>query len=542
MEKVANFGLTPNMIMYLMKDYHMGMASGSNILFFWSAATNFMPVLGAYLADSFVGRFPMIGFGSILSLVGMFLLWLTATIPQARPPPCAKSNTSCAASTTLQLVLLYTSLGLMSTGAGGIRSSSLAFGKDQLTKRKNLKNIGVLESYFGWYYAAATVSAILGLTCVVYIQEHMGWSVGFGVAAVLMFFSALSFFLASSLYVKSNAKSSLLTGFFQVIVAAYRNRHLELLSEDTDVLYHHKKGSPLVFPSNKLRFLNKACVIKDPQQPSAFDEKTSNSWSLCTTEQVEELKALLKVIPIWSTGMIMSINISQPTFSVLQATSMDRHITSSFEIPAGSFGFFTVVAVVLWIVLYDRVILPLASRIMGRPAHLTAIQRMGIGIFISTLSMVVTAIVESVRRGIAINDGHLTEPYAVVRMSAMWLVPQFCLAGFSEALNAVAQNEFYFSEFPTSMASIASTLNGLGMSGGSLLASLVMNGVDHVTNTGGKESWVTSNINEGRYDYYYWVLGGLSMLNMVYFVLCSWGYGDCEGEGLKPLDEEIEDE
>lgn len=81
-----------------------------------------------------------------------------------------------------------------------------------------------------------------------------------------------------------------------------------------------------------------------------------------------------------------------------------HYITSSFEIPAGSFGFFTVVAVALWIVLYDNVILPLASRIMGRPARLTAIQRTGIGIFLSTSSMVVTAIVESVRRGIAINE------------------------------------------------------------------------------------------------------------------------------------------
>ena len=69
MEKVASYGLSPNMILYLMRDYHMEMSSGSNLLFFWSASTNFMPVLGVFLADSFVGRFPMIGFESILSLL-----------------------------------------------------------------------------------------------------------------------------------------------------------------------------------------------------------------------------------------------------------------------------------------------------------------------------------------------------------------------------------------------------------------------------------------------------------------------------------------
>lgn len=69
LEKVANYGLTPNMAMYLMKKYHMKMTTASNILFYWSAATNFMPVIGAIIADSYVGRFTMIGFGSVVSLL-----------------------------------------------------------------------------------------------------------------------------------------------------------------------------------------------------------------------------------------------------------------------------------------------------------------------------------------------------------------------------------------------------------------------------------------------------------------------------------------
>lgn len=72
-EKVASYGLLPNMILYLMKDYNLGFAKGNNVLFFWSAATNFMPLLGAFLADSYLGRFLTIGFGSIASfLVTLF--------------------------------------------------------------------------------------------------------------------------------------------------------------------------------------------------------------------------------------------------------------------------------------------------------------------------------------------------------------------------------------------------------------------------------------------------------------------------------------
>lgn len=71
-EKVASYGLTPNMILYLMREYHMGVAKGTNILFYWSAATNFLPIVGAFLSDVCLGRFLTIAIGSIISLLVTF--------------------------------------------------------------------------------------------------------------------------------------------------------------------------------------------------------------------------------------------------------------------------------------------------------------------------------------------------------------------------------------------------------------------------------------------------------------------------------------
>lgn len=69
LEKVSSYGLAPNMILYLMKDYGMGVTKGQNLLFFWSAATNFLPLLGAFLADSYLGRFLTIAIGSVFSFL-----------------------------------------------------------------------------------------------------------------------------------------------------------------------------------------------------------------------------------------------------------------------------------------------------------------------------------------------------------------------------------------------------------------------------------------------------------------------------------------
>lgn len=50
-------------------------------------------------------------------------------------------------------------------------------------------------------------------------------------------------------------------------------------------------------------------------------------------------------------------------------------------------------------------------------------------------------------------------------------------------------------------------------------------------------SWISSEINEGHYDYYYLVLAALSLVNMVYYVVCVRAYGPLKEE--KPVDDEL---
>ncbi|CAK7353256.1 unnamed protein product [Dovyalis caffra] len=528
-ESLANYGLFPNLILYLTREYGIDAANGAQILFLLSSATNFTPILGAFLADTYVGRYSMIGFGCIASLLGMVLLWLT-TFPEARPPPCVEFSDSCQPATTLQLLLLYTAFGFMAIGAGGIRSSSLAFGADQLGKRNSLKHARIRESFFSWYYGIVSASVFLGMTCVVYIQDTMGWMVGFGVPVVLMILSALSFFSATPLYVQSKPKASWITGLAQVVVASFRNRSIKLPSQATDEVYYHTKGSMLLVPSEKLRVLNKACIIRNPQENLAPDGKASDPWSLCTIDQVEDLKALIKVIPIWLAGMLKSVNVSQSSFIVLQASTMDRHITSNFEIPAGSFPSIVVLVITTWVALYDRVIIPFASKVKGKLVRLKLKQRMGFGILLSTISMAALAVTESVRREAAIKEGFSDNRNPGLHISAMWLLPFLVLSGLAEAFNAIAQNEFFYTELPKSMSSVASTLQGIGLSAASLVSSFIVSAVRNFTKGEDQESWVPSSINKGHYDYYYWLLTILSLVNFIYYLVCSKSYGPCKDE------------
>jgi len=260
-------------------------------------------------------------------------------------------------------------------------------------------------------------------------------------------------------------------------------------------------------------------------------------WSLCTVKQVEELKAVIKVLPLWSTGITIAITISQQSFSVVQATTMNRKV-HNFDIPPTSFSAFGILTLTIWVAIYDRIIVPLLSKYTKKGKGLTLKQRMGIGIAISCLATLVAALVEKKRRNEAIREGFINNPKGVVNMSAMWLVPQHCLVGLAEAFSAIGQIEFFYSQFPKSMSSIAVSLFTLGFGTGNLVASIIVKAVKNGTQRGGQVSWLSSNINQGHYDYYYWLLTILSLVNMFYFLLCSWAYGSTED--IKNWDEEVD--
>lgn len=80
-EKVASYGLMANMIFYLMEAYKMEVVSGSNLLLIWSALSNALAIFGAFLSDSYLGRFNVILLGSISSFLVSYLLYPSLFFP-----------------------------------------------------------------------------------------------------------------------------------------------------------------------------------------------------------------------------------------------------------------------------------------------------------------------------------------------------------------------------------------------------------------------------------------------------------------------------
>uniref|UniRef100_A0A0D3EUB0 Major facilitator superfamily (MFS) profile domain-containing protein n=1 Tax=Oryza barthii TaxID=65489 RepID=A0A0D3EUB0_9ORYZ len=547
-EKVATFGLHANMILYLTQRYHMTAATGTVVLYFWNALSNFLPIFGAVLSDSCLGRFRVIALGSVVSLAGMCLLWLTAILPaDRRTPECEARRDDCQL-VPWQLPLLFASFVLMSVGSGGIRPCALAFGADQLDRPDNsARNVRTLQTFFNWYYTVLGLSIVLASTVIVYIQQAKGWVIGFAVPVVLMLTALTLLLLGSPFYLKAEADRSVLVGLVQVLVASYRKRRGPLPPETADASrFHNRAGYKPRTPSNRLRWLNRACALGDnpDKEVNPDDGSARDPWTLCTVQQVEDVKAAVRVLPIWSTGFMPGVIIGQQMFPVLQAKTMERRV-GGLEIPAASFGVFSILTLTVWVAVYDRALVRPLSRLTGHARGVTLRQRMGIGLALFAVAMAVAARTEAARRAEALAEGlrdYGPQSGRAVRMSAMRLVPQHCITGLAEALNLIGQIEFYYSEFPKTMSSIGVSLLALGMGFGSVAGSAIVGAINAGTRSGGgRDSWLSSNLNRGHYDYYYLVLAALCVANLAYFVWCGWAYGE-EGQNRVTAEEEaVED-
>lgn len=246
-------------------------------------------------------------------------------------------------------------------------------------------------------------------------------------------------------------------------------------------------------------------------------------------QQVEEVKCLMRVIPIWAAAAIYFIAIvQQHTYAIFQATQADRRLgNSDFKIPAASFVVFLMLSLSIFIPIYDRIIVPVLRRLTGKEGGITVLQRIGIGIFISIVSMLVSAIVEERRRTIALTRPTLgIEPRrgAISSMSALWLVPQFALAGLAEAFSAVGQVEFYYKQFPENMRSVAGSVFYCSVAGANYLSSLLISIVHRATAGAESGNWLPEDLNRGRLDYFYYLIAALGVVNLGYFLLCARWY------------------
>lgn len=263
-------------------------------------------------------------------------------------------------------------------------------------------------------------------------------------------------------------------------------------------------------------------AIKDPKTDGT-EIKSARKWYLSTLTDVEEVKLVQRMLPIWATTiMFWTVYAQMTTFSVAQATTLNRHIGKSFQIPAASLTAFFIGSILLTVPIYDRIIVPVTRKLLKNPQGLTPLQRIGVGLVFSILAMVFAALIEIKRLKVAHLHNLEDNPNAVLPMSVFWLVPQFFFVGSGEAFTYIGQLDFFLRECPKGMKTMSTGLFLSTLSLGFFVSSLLVTLVHKVT--GHNKPWLADNLNQGKLYDFYWLLALLSGLNLVIYLFCAKWY------------------
>ncbi|KAK4407816.1 protein NRT1/ PTR FAMILY 8.1 [Sesamum angolense] len=520
-ERLAYYGMSSNLLIYFTTQLNQQNATASKNLSNWSGTCYVMPLVGAFLADAYLGRYWTIASFSTIYVLGMTLLTLSASVPGLRPK-CYKKD-ECYA-TSSQTAVCFLALYLVALGTGGIKPCVSSYGADQFDDADEVEK-GHKSSFFSWFYFSINIGALIASSILVWIQVNIGWGWGFGVPAVAMAIAVAFFFSGTRLYRYQKPGGSPLTRICQVLVASLR-KYRVAVPGDKSLLYETADAESAIVGSRKLdhtnqfRFFDKAAV----ETQSDHMKGSVDPWKLCTVTQVEELKAVIRLLPVWATGIIFATVYGQmSTLFVLQGLTMDARVgKSSFEIPAASLGIFDTLSVIFWVPIYDRMIVPVARKFTGHKNGLTQLQRMGTGLFISVFSMLSAGILELIR--LRYVRRHNYYDLKVIPMSIFWQVPQYFIIGCAEVFMFIGQLEFFYEQAPDAMRSLCSALQLTTVALGNYLSTLLVTIVTRISTRNGKLGWIPDNLNYGHLHYFYWLLVVLSVLNLGAFLLVAKWY------------------
>lgn len=521
-ERLAFFAVAVSMVLYLVKEMHQSLPNAATHVTDWIGAAYVLTLVGAFIADAYLGRFLTIIVFSFVYFGGMVMLTISARLNSLRPPVCLKPP--CPPATDGQTAFLYTALGLIAIGTGGIKPCVSSFGADQFDEEDD-REVVKKYAFFNWFFFAINMGALLGITLLVYVQQEKGFAWGFGIPTITMFSSILILLAGFSSYRYKKPMGSAFTRFVQVMVVAVKNHLRGVRVVSGDQLYEVATQESDIFGARKLphtpqyRFLDKAAVSGDDHQSSI----TPNRWKLCTVTQVEEFKCFIRVLPVWATTIALSISFAQiSTFFLSQAATMDRKLGPNFVIPSGSVPVFSAINALLLVPIYEKVIVPFLRSKTGHHRGLTSLQRMGVGLFISIFAMAAAAVVEQKRR---------THPNPK-SLSVFWLFPQFFLMGSAEVFTYVGQLEFFYDEATDGTRSISSAmfLSEIGI--GSWLSTAIVKIIERAT---GKEEkgWLRNDLNASKLDYLYWILMAINGVNLVVYLWVARRYKGRDGASAK---------
>ena len=190
----------------------------------------------------------------------MLLLTLSVSLPGLKPPICHQANVDdCKEASTLQLAVFFGALYTLAIGTGGTKPNISTIGADQFDDFHPKEKAHKL-SFFNWWMFSIFFGTLFANTVLVYIQDNVGWTLGYGLPTVGLVISVLIFLAGTPFYRHKVPAGSPFTRMAKVIVAAIRKWRVPLPSDpkelyELDLEEYARKGKFRIDSTPTLRLV-----------------------------------------------------------------------------------------------------------------------------------------------------------------------------------------------------------------------------------------------------------------------------------------------
>jgi len=406
-ERYSYYGMKGILALYITNMLLKDKDYATSVIHLFGFVNYFMPLLGAWVSDKFWGRYRTILWISLFYCAGHGVLAMSDLFTTV----------------DAKVWCLFTGLGLIAFGSGGIKPCVSAFMGDQFKPEQR----HLLPKAYAAFYWCINLGSTAAFLTIPWIRKEFGYSWAFGIPGIAMAAATFVFWLGTKHYTMVPPSSKTKTaGFFRVLFYAIKNRHL-----------------------------------RQPGQPFWDTARTKFS-----TAEVDAAKSVLPILGVFALVPVFWALFDQ-TFStwILQGAMMVPYKIGNYVIGPEEMLSANPILVMILIPIMTGLVYPAFGRLA------TPLRRMCAGMFLAAFSFVIVAWLQK-----QLNGG--------VQLSILWQIVPYVVLTIAEVLFSTTGLEFAFREAAPSMKSTIMGFWNLTVAVGNLLVAGITTVAARVVGTG----------------------------------------------------------
>ncbi|XP_068165081.1 solute carrier family 15 member 1b [Antennarius striatus] len=354
-ERFSYYGMRAVLVLYFKYFLQWDEDFATTIYHTFVALCYLTPILGAIIADSWLGKFKTIIYLSIIYTAGQAILAVSAIHDITDTDGDGIPN-----NISVHVALSMVGLILIALGTGGIKPCVAAFGGDQFEDHQEKQR----STFFSIFYLSINAGSLLStvITPILKAQEcgirskQQCYPLAFGVPAALMFVALVVFIVGSRMYTKVPPQGNILVKVCQCIGFAVMNR------------FRHRSS-------------------QYPKRDHWMDWAEEKYDKLLIEQVKMVVKVLFLYIPL---PMFWALFDQQGSRWTLQATTMNGDIGFMIIMPEQMQTVNPILILVL-VPIVDSLIYPLIKKCK---LNFTPLKKMTVGMLLAALAFVAAALVQ----------------------------------------------------------------------------------------------------------------------------------------------------